>query len=602
MDSLTLPKLGASNLVITSEAFGFLRKALIENLGKQKAKRFLLRFGRDIGAEKAKELLATTTNVKTLLKQATLIHAALGHVTNVTTIGTSILKSDGTLDTVHGTWYDSFEVALHLTHHSHSEECACFTLSGFASGFLSTIHNQEIFVKEITCRSKKDSQCTFEVNTRKYWEEHGENLAIYDDQKIIDELEFTYDKLLEQKKLLVKVTNYHSKLTESVAQQNDIQKVLKTALNILGIPIFITDMNGTILFKEGTNDDISKLTIKYQSHFQKIENSTILQVSDFNILTTPIYLDQTIFATCSFLYVNNVMDQNDYLFLERLAVAVSLCFLSEKVSFETTERLKITFLDQLLHNQFKDSTELITHSKYIEPKIENDFVTISLKYSSTVNDGNPLDPYQQLLHIAKLLKLCQLPGLVSLKDNHLIIFAYSITNKSILQKKIQQFMNELKKSNNTIKYKAGISNIFNGFENFNSSVIEAEQAMNLPRPDTIIYYASLGFLGPLLENLDLEKLKRTAQNELKELLNPDPKMRELLYTIFIYLKNNGNLKKTGNDLSLSIGGIKYRIEKSEEILGKDLKDSTTTAYLLLLFESLILLNEINFDSSYFDLK
>ena len=43
------------DLTITSKSFGLLRKALFENMGEERAKAFLMRFGRDLGISKALE-------------------------------------------------------------------------------------------------------------------------------------------------------------------------------------------------------------------------------------------------------------------------------------------------------------------------------------------------------------------------------------------------------------------------------------------------------------------------------------------------------------------------------------------------------------------
>ncbi|MFC7392737.1 helix-turn-helix domain-containing protein [Scopulibacillus cellulosilyticus] len=43
----------------------------------------------------------------------------------------------------------------------------------------------------------------------------------------------------------------------------------------------------------------------------------------------------------------------------------------------------------------------------------------------------------------------------------------------------------------------------------------------------------------------------------------------MLYT---YLQNGGNLEKTSNTLALSMSGLRYRIQKIEDLLEEDLRD------------------------------
>ena len=152
---------------------------------------------------------------------ATKIHIALKHVTDVETFGSSnsFHNKEQPSDDVWGIWHDSFEVLLHLKDHGFSHECSCYTLSGFASGYLSKVHNMEIYVYEETCRSKGDEQCTFRVKTREECERLRIDLALFDESTIIEELEITYDRLYEHKSLLDKVSYYHSKLTDAILQQ-----------------------------------------------------------------------------------------------------------------------------------------------------------------------------------------------------------------------------------------------------------------------------------------------------------------------------------------------------------------------------------------------
>ena len=46
----------STDLIITSQGFGLLRKALIENIGVKRSNSFLFHFGRDLGVSRAEEL------------------------------------------------------------------------------------------------------------------------------------------------------------------------------------------------------------------------------------------------------------------------------------------------------------------------------------------------------------------------------------------------------------------------------------------------------------------------------------------------------------------------------------------------------------------
>ena len=58
--------------------------------------------------------------------------------------------------------------------------------------------------------------------------------------------------------------------------------------------------------------------------------------------------------------------------------------------------------------------------------------------------------------------------------------------------------------------------------------------------------------------------------------------------LYVYLLNSQRLKETMDELTLSIGGIQYRIKQIEEQLQVSLKNASTAAYILLVIQALIL--------------
>lgn len=585
-----------SDIIITSQSFGLLRKTIIENMGVERAKKILMQFGKELGRSRAFELLNSGLTFEELKRLIPFEHVKLGHLSAITYDGDIDLDEDGTvvLNNLSGTWHDSFEVHIQKAFLGTATECSCYTLSGFASGILTTIFKEEIVVMEMTCQSKGDDGCTFQVNKKKDWIVRGYE---FNDQTILHEIEDTYDKLFEKNELLNKVTHYHSRLTECVAQQNDLQLVLQTAHSILHVPMFISDQSGKLLFHEGL-DETARVQIQSQAIQMKHASKTkMFKLGSFYLLTSPIFLENHLFATCSFLYSTEDIDPNDYIFLERLATVSSLCFLNDKIKFETAERLKISFLDRLINKQFKDNKELVNQAKYIKPQLTKDFVALAIKHDAPADP--PIDTYSLVLQIAKLLQLYHLNGFATQKADHIIVFIHSINNYSIVERKvvavIEEFSNRFKGHNFSI----GLSNLFTNLEEIHDSLIQAEQAMNTPRNKCLVKYSELGLLGAFLQNMNKDQIIQLAKSELKELLNDHPKSKELLYTLTIYLKNAGKLEKTTQDLSLSLGGVQYRIRKIEDLIGKNLKEAETTSYLFLLLESLAIIGEINFENPFY---
>lgn len=588
-----------SDLTITSKSFGLLRKALFENMGGERAKSFLMRFGRDLGISKALELQKQYSSIVDLVDLASEVHINLGHVSAVEPHGTITILDDGTLkfESVYGSWFDSFEAKLHIEHYGRSEECSCPTLSGFASGYLSTIYNSDIYVKEISCQSMGYPKCSFIIKSKEEWlKEEPENIILYENQTIYKELELTYDRLLTQKKALDKMINYHSKLTDCVTQDNSMHHVLLTTYEILGIPVLLKDAHQKIIASKGIveSEYESSRNLEIEKLFVDSHNETIFE--KFGLIyemRTPIYLNNKLLATCSFLYTEtHNVDANDHLFLERLASVLSLCFLKEKIKYETSERLKISVLDKLIHQQYQSIDEIKSQLRYVTPYIKGPYFTLIIKCRPTKHVPLPVDMYDQLLEFSRIFKLFYIDGLFSINNNEIVVLLYNSKQNEIMIKSIKKVIDHMQKRNPSVNYKVGISTEFSEINYFNEHLEQSRRAALFPRNKVIIKYEDLGLIGHFLSYTNVENIKQTAYKELGNLLSKDAKSRELLYTLYTYLINGKRLEKTMDDLSLSMGGIQYRIRKIEENTKKDLRDFYTASYLLLLIESLITLGEI----------
>ena len=66
-------------------------------------------------------------------------------------------------------WHESYEAEQHLLHHGQADECVCWTLAGFASGYLSKTQGRTVYCVEETCRGKGDAVCRMVGRYREDW-------------------------------------------------------------------------------------------------------------------------------------------------------------------------------------------------------------------------------------------------------------------------------------------------------------------------------------------------------------------------------------------------------------------------------------------------
>src|SRR5690606_38302984 len=324
-----------------------------------------------------------------------------------------------------------------------------------------------------------------------------------------------------------------------VVKEDSLNHVLSTAYDLLNIPIIIKNIHNKIVAVRGiTEEEYAKINTssKNRTTLNRHNETMYEKIGTFYEMSTPINLDHKKFATCSFIYnKDQAVDDNDYLFLERLASVATLCFMKEKISFETTERLKISVLDQLINQQHASLNEFPSHLNYISNNIEGPYYILKIKIVDTKNQYLLSDSYDQLLQLSQAFKLFYIDALLTLLQNDIVVLIYNGKPMDLLTKELQKVVAQIQKNNPDLHYKIGISIQSLSLTNLPHYVKQANHAVNLPRNKTIITYDEIGILGNFLSNTDLDTIKQIAMEELKGLLKKDNE--ELLYTLYRYLIN-----------------------------------------------------------------
>jgi hypothetical protein len=91
---------------------------------------------------------------------------------------------------VESIWHDSYEASQHLLQVGQADEPVCWTLTGFASGYLSLANGREVYCIEDRCRGKGDPVCHLVGKFREDWGPEIEpHLAFYDKAHLDSALE-----------------------------------------------------------------------------------------------------------------------------------------------------------------------------------------------------------------------------------------------------------------------------------------------------------------------------------------------------------------------------------------------------------------------------
>lgn len=602
-------KLDGERIVLTSSAvFGILRKDLIENLGEERMKGFLVRYGWNLGATDAKQALGKSfASIEEVLRQGTQLHMLKGY-TNAETTSIDLLKSDeGVIESVNvsGKWSQSYEAEESLRLFGEAREPVCHTLTGYASGFYSTVCNKTIIFKEVSCRGAGDVECLYIGKTIASWAgEVEQEQAYYKNQVIIKELEKTYEQLLEERNNLEKAAAVHKKLSEELSNGNNLQSIARVMFNSSKIPIVIEDVNFKTIASAGlTSVELSRLNADLQVAFigkeQIHQNKTIeLETTIQRRLMTPIFLQKKIFGYCSFIYSVDEIDRNelDAILLERASIVCSLYLVNEKARFETEERVKGQFLDQIINNQFKSKEDIIKQGNYFHLNLSDPYYIIVIKQGTSLNEVYFNERVmEEVVHYFKNKKIHVLVGQND-GSTIMLIQAHLISETTGIKGTCIALLSHLKKIHLHYILKIGISSQSNDIETAYKCYEEAQIALKIGRQEEpIVCFEGVGITGILVHSQNKEAVEQKAL----QLLQPiyaidDTKNIAYLQTLHTFLLNGGNLEKTMHDLSMSMSGLRYRIEKIEQLIGKNLRDPETAYELLFTLKALIAGGKLSF--------
>ena len=158
---------GQRALVLDAVALGILRTELIVTLGPTGARGILTRFGYAHGWRTAETLKTEFPwDSEAEWRQAGgLLHTLQGLVI----VETPVSPSGPTPPFAEAIWHESYEAEQHLLHLGRSEDVVCWTLAGFASGYLSFSNGREIICVEDRCRGKGDAVCHVVGRSREEW-------------------------------------------------------------------------------------------------------------------------------------------------------------------------------------------------------------------------------------------------------------------------------------------------------------------------------------------------------------------------------------------------------------------------------------------------
>ncbi len=151
-------------------------------------------------------------------------------------------------------WHDSYEAEQHLLHHGRAEQAVCWSLCGFASGYLSRASGREVLCVERQCVGRGDLICELVGKTREDWGQAAEEHAAWYRREQVDDvlgsvaarLRRADARLRSRKRRIAEVTGAEADDSGIVLQSAAMRRVVDLARRVAPVDstVLITGESG----------------------------------------------------------------------------------------------------------------------------------------------------------------------------------------------------------------------------------------------------------------------------------------------------------------------------------------------------------------------
>lgn len=578
---------GARSLILNADALGTLRKDLIHNLGIDRAKGFLIRYGWQLGYNDGVIIQKNCfwDNEKECLLAGANLFAFEGFAKVFNEVITFDQETKNLIKT--GTFVNSFEADQHLQSLGKSNQPVCWLLIGYAGGYVSSVLGEKVYFIETKCKAAGDPVCEFEGRTLPQWGDALNNeLPFYEDSTINQELDDAYKRIQEQNK----------RLEKSLAVQQELYHLVLRGENLSGITQKLSQMfhGGMILFdhtlkvlaaeihsgrltKELRNALTKKIPFAAMPNRSAITHLPPLTVylpskdGEYHCVVLPIAVGEEILGfVAGIREISMEIEQESIILLQRAADVYAINLMREKQVLELEKQFISDFIDSLLHEKYSSIASLISWGKRLgcDLGVPHYVLAIDINYndSSIISAEKRIFLRKEVLDTSRRLLAsgCSSALFVEFQEKILVMLP-SVKPKEELLCLLNKLIAKLSPK---CILSIGCGRIAHEPSDYYQSYLQACKAIKIikafNKKDRIIFFEDLGSFSILLDVSNESDLLEFMNKKLQPILSYDSKNQsDFLTTLEQYLFY-GNVNEASQHANISLSGLKYRLNKMKE--------------------------------------
>lgn len=547
-----------------------LKKELRATIGDDRTKGVFIRYGWHCGmsdAEKSKALGSKTE--LDLIKMGPKFHILHGYLDDVD-ITNLEMDEHGHTKRIDLIWTNSFEAAEYLREHDINDTPVCHHLCGYASGYLSSVLNTQVIVKETACVGMGHTHCEAVCMPLAQWGDELENEHRYYQQtSMLEELDEVTAKLKKEKDYLTQANDVLKQFTNALLSNQGIQKIVDLLYETTGVTACIENEQHEPIVFAGT------MPANYACP-TRVEEPTLLTCADVHVLKAPIFFEHAIKGYCSFIYDEpNTSTNLHYLLLDKASLTASIVLLNEQVKIHTEQNVRRNFLNDVLATRLT-ADEIHKIAYYLKFKPDANYSMLVMKHEMGAQDDTFELTEAVVQHIHQFFQTRHVNAIISPQDQQLTILLDDDSVQQLNLKRHTFFEYLLKHCARRFKthtFAIGVSSVLPTIQSANTLYEEAQAAIRMYQANKSIYYFEDLELESLLFQLERTDVVDRFIDKQVGLLLAEDKDFDLTNTLYRYIEQGMNLNHTAKVLTMSISGLRYRLAKISELLHVSLDDT-----------------------------
>ena len=589
-------------LMVGADALGTLRKDLISALGVERARGFLIRYGWSCGHHDALDLRDRYAwdSEREWLQAAPYLHAQEG-VARVRVERSEVDKAAGHFYT-EGTWTHSYEAEQHVRHFGLAADPVCWTLCGYAGGFGTAYMGQRVIYREVACAGRGDPECRFVGRTLAEWGREVEaELPFYAEAKIAEELDRAYQEIQRQHQLLQQTAAIHDELTRLALEGKGLHEITASLSRLTGRPVVVEDVGHRLLAAApadsytppagGRNGPVgvaataSHLAVAVHSLKSTLRPRLFNPLAEIGNhgpwLAAPIAAGGRVLG-----YISLLRAAGDTAFFSRVLEQAASVYALDILKAQAVAEAEVKILDDLvaslLRGDFTDEAVMLRRLRHLGIDSETPHRVAVVEVAGL---GKLLDEFQgsatrleehkqRLAARARQVAGSVAPGSTVALQGDQVALLLRVGPGSDGRRELTAVWEQLGQAAGA-GIRAGAGPLCARPGEYPDSYNRARQALEIlrgfSRSEGMLLHEDLGPYATLFHPAGRTELLAWTRRLLGPLLDYDArKGGELLRTLETYLRADCNLAATAQAAALHPSGLKYRLARIEDLLGRDL--------------------------------